>query len=278
MDKTTVKEEREVVYEGPGPAAGKSSTPAALFHGEPLRAMEKFKESVKILNSTAVSKTVSLIERLQEKLQISPLMAATTVREKEEASYTGMVPVAGKSSTLETLLHKEPLRTLEKLKETELKETKSKKSVKILNSTAVFKPLLSGAKLQPVSTGFKGLIYVERPGQFTPEQEEKQGLVGRKQNSPGVPYPDAKKSAPTLNYTNSIQNTLENIKQTVSGVEKKVEEEITVIKKSYSDGSGISDSGKGIPPGMTSNINQLSDQVYRMLEKRIKFERQRRGW
>jgi hypothetical protein len=167
----------------------------------------------------------------------------------------------------------EIIRTLEKLKETKLKE-----NVKVLNSTAVFKPMLTAAKLQPVSTHFQGFLYLEGQGKFTPVNREKQELITRKQASPGTLYQDSKKSAPALNYTSPMQNTLQVIKKTVAEVEKKVTEEITAIKKSYPDSVTTSYHQQAVPHGMSADINQLTDRVYSMLERKIKTEKERRGW
>jgi len=149
----------------------------------------------------------------------------------------------------------------------------------IYPSVAVLNPLPSSAAFTPtsISNNFNTApLFVTRfmnsshiPGQSdiprteTPERQ-KGGTLS--------------KSAPTLEYSNSFRVALEDVKNTVTHVEKKVNEEITEIKKTHPVEKTAAVNGTGISSKTNADIGQLTDRVYRMLEKKIRIEKERRGW
>jgi len=170
-----------------------------------------------------------------------------------------------------------------------------KERTAVPGSIAVFKPSGGVAKsltkfqaltrFQAKSQEFPGFLYFREAGTLAPvvrEAREGREFIamgpGRKPGSPAAPYPASQKSAPALNYTDPLQNALEGIKQTVAGVEKKVKEEITAIRKSYPEVSAAAVQQQAVPPGITADIDRLTDRVYRVLERKIKTEKERRGW
>ncbi|MCP4213809.1 MAG: hypothetical protein GY765_04085 [bacterium] len=155
---------------------------------------------------------------------------------------------------------------------------KSKESLTVLNTTTVFKPLLSILKQQPGVSKFKGMISPEILGQSAPAKRQKQEPAARAHPAARMPLREGKLSEPPLKFADAIHTTMETMKKTVAEVERKVNEEITVLKKSYPEKSSAASHAQAVAPAVSADINQLTDRVYRMLERKIKSEKERRGW
>lgn len=90
-----------------------------------------------------------------------------------------------------------------------------------------------------------------------------------------VPGP---KTSPSLTYSNLVRVALEDIKKTVVNVEKKVKDEIVRVQETHPVDGAVSHNSSGMSSKTDIDIHQLTDHVYRMLEKKIRIEKERRGW
>jgi len=106
---------------------------------------------------------------------------------------------------------------------------------------------------------------------YNPITTFKQPTMG----STGHPIPSG--STSTLHYINPLKNALDDLKKSVASIEIKTAEGETFIAKSRSDKSPISHKASDITHKMNINLNHLTNQVYQMLERKIKVEKERRG-
>lgn len=90
-------------------------------------------------------------------------------------------------------------------------------------------------------------------------------------------HPSPSGSTSTLHYINPLKNALEDLKKSVASIKRKTAEGETLIEKSRSDKSPISHKASDITHKMNINLNHLTNQVYQMLERKIKVEKERRG-
>lgn len=85
-------------------------------------------------------------------------------------------------------------------------------------------------------------------------------------------------SVPVLQYYHPLKVVLDDLKKSFAGKEKGMTKEITRLEhvnSSHTPGSQNASSGRTDP--MASDLNQLTEKVYSMLEKKITLERERRG-
>jgi hypothetical protein len=82
---------------------------------------------------------------------------------------------------------------------------------------------------------------------------------------------------PTLHYLSPLRSTLDDLRKSVASIERKVKENKKTIVKSSLDGSmderDISDATRKA----NIDFNYVTEQVYRMLERKIIIEKERRG-
>lgn len=149
-------------------------------------------------------------------------------------------------------------------------------------SVAVFKPLPSIANTAPASVSNRSntapLLFTRFMNQAPiPGQGDNSHAESPEHPKKGT----SSKPPPALEYSNAFRTALENVKNTVSHVEKKVEEEIIEIKKTHTGKRADSFNGvnrTGTPAETEADVRRLTDRVYRMLEKKIRIEKERRGW
>jgi len=93
--------------------------------------------------------------------------------------------------------------------------------------------------------------------------------------STGHPIPSG--STSTLHYINPLKNALDDLKKSVASIKRKTAEGETFIEKPMSDNSPLDHKASDITHKMNINLNQLTDQVYQILERKIRIEKERRG-
>jgi len=91
-------------------------------------------------------------------------------------------------------------------------------------------------------------------------------------------YTVKKDATPTLHYINPLSVALNDLKKTVEIIEKKVAESESFTGKSGSENSSFGNIMSDISNKENNNITHLTEQVYQMLERKIKIERERRGF
>lgn len=83
--------------------------------------------------------------------------------------------------------------------------------------------------------------------------------------------------APVLYYLNPLKDKLDEVKNSVADIEKKMAEDKSRFNRSHPENSHV----KPIAPGSIEknniNLSHLTDQVYSMLERRIRIEKETRG-
>lgn len=237
---------------------------------------------------TIVSPLLNIIRNVPKTI---PLPGERTSPDEGRESHDLPIPAAGKKSPLPPLYEsREP--------STEVKQTLERlgnsMGAKAHHSTALFKPSITVTTLRPVSTGFKPLSFFltppGRPGvgdsekptlshstSFNAALDDVKRTVDDVEHRHSV-YPESGQLAQTLYHSTSFNAALDDVKRTVANVEKKVTEELMVTKKSFREHGAVSRQGPGISPGMTADIEQLTDRVYRMLERKILIEKERRGF
>jgi len=90
-------------------------------------------------------------------------------------------------------------------------------------------------------------------------------------------HPIPSGSTPTLHYINPLKNALDDLKKSLASIERKTAEGETFIEKPMSDNSPLDHKASDITHKMNINLNQLTDQVYQILERKIRIEKERRG-
>ena len=91
-------------------------------------------------------------------------------------------------------------------------------------------------------------------------------------------YLDSDISTPNLLYLNPLRAELEDLKKTVTGMEKKEAEGESFTETMRSDKSHLSHKESDILDNKTNiNLSYLADQIYQMLERKIEVEKERRG-
>ena len=92
-----------------------------------------------------------------------------------------------------------------------------------------------------------------------------------------APRPLTDGGTPFLRYHTPLNIAIDALRESIEGVEKKVAEGEHLIQKTAPDNLRLSDAGPDSTKKMNIDLTHLTDQLYRMLERKIKGERERRG-
>ena len=115
------------------------------------------------------------------------------------------------------------------------------------------------------SAPFRQLVHVSTDGDFGTERSR----IGKTWD------PILDSSISGLHFFNPLKVALDDLKESIASIERKAVEERTSVKKSnlatYSAPERMPDISH------STNINHLTNQVYQMLERKIRVERERRG-
>lgn len=101
-------------------------------------------------------------------------------------------------------------------------------------------------------------------------------MVFEPQSTESPAYPISRRSASTLFYAHPKDASLDDLKKSVADIDRRVTVSENVIQKSISDTSS-SGNATSETSQMNINLNNLTEQVYQMLEKKMIIERERRG-
>ena len=93
----------------------------------------------------------------------------------------------------------------------------------------------------------------------------------------GVAHPVSGNSTPTLHYLNPLRAAEEHLQKSAASTRGKVAEAERNIDKSGADNFAVGRRVSDITHKTNINLNHLTDQVYQMLERKIRIERERRG-
>lgn len=164
------------------------------------------------------------------------------------------------------------------------------------HTIALFKPLTTAVTPQLISRNFKDCLLFVHPGKLIPGNTKEKGFISITHQdinvftshlTKGAESPDSSHFSSLLNYSSPFKAAMDDIKKTVTSIEKKVKEkeEKILTKRSYTTDFTSSVSGNpdninnstNIPQSINIDMNHLTNQVYRMLERKIMIEKERRG-
>jgi hypothetical protein len=91
-------------------------------------------------------------------------------------------------------------------------------------------------------------------------------------------HPHADGGVPLLRYHTPLHIAIEGLKESIAGIEKKVAEGEHLIQKTAPDTFHLGDAGPDSTKNTNIDLSHLTDQLYRMLDRKIRAERERRGF